>query len=174
MQRCIYFSSAKMPPVLTSIILKFRRLLPVACAYVLRHIDILSPTLFASLYHMPSKRHNAHLRCNLQPLDIHTVAQRSNQQRHQLDRSLSLSLSLHCEDDDPFASRPDPGPRQPTLLQEPASSDELHYDVPIACLRRTTNLLEPPSSDELHCDVPAGFYYVPAENRPFSRACARR
>jgi hypothetical protein len=107
---------------------------------------------------MPSKRQNAHLRCSLQPLDIHTVAQRSNQQRHQLDRSLS---SLHCEDDDPFASRPDPGPSQPTLLQEPASSDELHYDVPahleasIACLRRTTNLLEPPSSDELHRDVPA-------------------
>jgi hypothetical protein len=46
------------------------------------------------------------------------------------------------------------------LLQEPASSDGLHYDVPahpeasIACLRRITNLLAPLSLDELRRDVP--------------------
>jgi hypothetical protein len=111
----------------------------VACACLLRHVNILSPTLFASLYHVP----------------CHSICIQSA-------RTCICSLSsLHNEDDDPFASRPDSGPSQPTLLQEPASSDELHYDVPahpeasIACLRQTTNLLEPPSSDELHRDVPA-------------------
>jgi hypothetical protein len=124
---------------------------------------------------MPPKRQKGHLlphsrsrRPFLQPLGIHTVAERSNQQRNQPNRSLA---SLRREDDDPFVSRAQPVRRQLNLLQsaaclaisqELASSDELQRDVParpqasIARLRVTANLLEPASLDELYYDhVPA-------------------
>jgi hypothetical protein len=79
-QRCIYFSSAETPPILTSILLKFRRLLPVACTCLLRHINnIFLLALNTSFYpvltplSMPPSRRSEHRA--LQSLAIRTLAQ---------------------------------------------------------------------------------------------------
>jgi hypothetical protein len=79
-QRCIYFSSAEMPPILTSILLTFRRLLPVACTCLLRHINnIFLLALHTSFYpvltpfSMPPSRRSE--RPALQSLAIRTLAQ---------------------------------------------------------------------------------------------------